>query len=169
MSAVPAHAPRPQRPVAPARPAPAPARAPGGRARPAPARTPAAPASRPRLEVVRAPAHTRTRVPFVSLCMAILGLALLASLLLNTSMAQTSYQQHSLTIEQANLNRSIQEAQAALDTAASPRQLARAARRLGMVQSPDIAFLRLSDARVLGNPKPAAEPTTPDATGEGGR
>ena len=55
MSAVPAHAPRPQRPVAPARPAPAPARAPGGRARPAPARTPAAPASRPRLEVVRAP------------------------------------------------------------------------------------------------------------------
>ena len=151
MSAVPAHAPRPPRPTVP-RPGAAPARRAATTA-PAPRR------SDPRLHVVRAPVHTRTRVPFVSLCMTILGLALLASLLLNTTMAQTSYHQHSLTSELATLNRSIQESQAALDTAASPRELARAARRLGMVQAPDIAFLSIEKAKVLGNPKPAqAEP-----------
>lgn len=36
-----------------------------------------APAARPRLRVVRAPQQARTRVPFVFLCMAILGAALL--------------------------------------------------------------------------------------------
>lgn len=163
MSAVPAHAPRPHKPPVPGRTLPRPARPAGAPGRPAPHRPPAA-APRPRLQVVRAPAHTRTRVPFVSLCMTILGVALLASLLLNTSMAQTSYHQHELTIEHANLTRSIQEAQTALDTAASPRQLARAARRLGMVQAPDIAFLRLADARILGNPRPAGPAA---AEGEG--
>jgi len=102
--------------------------------------------------------HTRTRVPFVSLCMGILGVALLASLLLNTTMAQASYRQHALTNEMASLTRSIQESQAALDTAASPKQLARAAKKLGMVQAPDIAFLSIEDAKVLGNPKPAQLP-----------
>lgn len=142
MSAVPSHAPRPA-----PRPSPAPQRA----ARPAPNDS-------ARLRLVRAPVHTRTRVPFVSLCMSILGLALLASLLLNTTMAQASYRQHELTTELASLTRSIQESQAALDTAASPKQLARAAKKLGMVQAPDIAFLSIEDAKVLGNPKPAQGP-----------
>jgi len=90
--------------------------------------------------------------------MGILGVALLASLLLNTTMAQASYRQHALTNEMASLTRSIQESQAALDTAASPKQLARAAKKLGMVQAPDIAFLSIEDAKVLGNPKPAQLP-----------
>ena len=92
--------------------------------------------------------------------MSILGLALLASLLLNTTMAQTSYHQHGLGIELSNLTRSIQESQAALDTAASPRELARSAKKLGMVQAPDIAFLSIERSKVLGNPKPAVDPTT---------
>ena len=144
MSAVPSHAPRP---------APATARA----ARPA-ARPTRAPAAPPRLRLVRAPVHTRTRVPFVSLCMGILGIALLASLLLNTTMAQASYRQHELTIELTGLTRSIQESQTALEFAASPKQLARAAKKLGMVPAPDIAFLSLEKGKVLGNPTAAESP-----------
>jgi len=94
--------------------------------------------------------------------MGILGVALLASLLLNTTMAQASYRQHELTNELTGLSRSIQESQAALDTAASPKQLARAAKKLGMVPAPDIAFLSIQKAKVLGTPKAAdAPPTTP--------
>jgi len=144
MSAVPSHLPKP---------APVPARV----ARPAqrPARTPAA---TPRLRLVRAPVHTRTRVPFVSLCMGILGVALLASLLLNTTMAQASYRQHELTNELTTLTSSIQETQAALEVAASPKQLARAAKKLGMVPAPDIAFLSIEKSKVLGNPTAAQSP-----------
>ncbi len=152
MSAVPSYAPRP---------APHPATAPQRSPRPSPSRTASPRTTAPetaRLRLVRAPVHTRTRVPFVSLCMGILGVALLASLLLNTTMAQASYRQHELTNEMASLTRSIQESQAALDTAASPKHLARAAKKLGMVQAPDIAFLSIEDAKVLGNPKPAASP-----------
>lgn len=171
MSAVPAHAPRPPRPAVPRPGGTAPQRATGSAQRaPAPGQRGGNRASevKPRLEVVRAPVHTRTRVPFVSLCMSILGLALLASLLLNTTMAQSSYHQHALMIEMSSLNRSIQESQAALDTAASPRQLAKSATRLGMVQAPDIAFLSIEKAKVLGNPKPAEPPLTPNEA-EGGQ
>jgi len=87
--------------------------------------------------------------------MGILGLALLASLLLNTTMAQVSYREHALSIELSELTRSIQESEAALERAASPRHLARAARRLGMVQAPDISFLSLEKGKVLGNPTAA--------------
>jgi len=127
---------------------------------PAPRRSPAPAPARPRLRLVRAPVHTRTRVPFVSLCMSILGVALLASLLLNTTMAQVSYRQHELTNELTALERSIQESQATLEFAASPKQLARAAKKLGMVPAPDIAFLSLEKTKVLGNPKAAEGPTT---------
>ena len=128
-------------------PAPRPMPTPAGPSR---SRTPS-----PRLRVVRAPEHTRTRVPFVLLCIAILAGALLGALVLNTSMARAAYDKHDMEIELAQLARTEQMLRTSLDAQASPPQLAASARALGMVQAPPSAYLRLSDGAVLGTPTPA--------------
>jgi hypothetical protein len=112
-------------------------------------------APRPRLEVVRAPANPRTRVPFVLLCMAVLAASLLGALVLNTAMAQGEYERQQL---QTRLAESLQESErlaGELEHAASPAELSRAARALGMVPTTHGGYLRLSDGAVLGDPVPA--------------
>jgi hypothetical protein len=120
----------------------------------APAPTPAG-SPRPRLRVVRAPSQTRTRVPFVLLCMAILVSALLGALILNTSMAQGEYERFDLQTRLAQAAESQQQMRSQLETAAAPSQLAAAAAALGMVPSTTGGYLRLSDGAVLGAPTPA--------------
>ena len=104
----------------------------------------------PRLLLVRAPAQTRTRVPFVVACMAILATALLSALLLNTTMARGAYQKHDLDLELARLASSQQDLAAQLDRRGSPAELAASARALGMVQEHSTGWLRLSDGTVRG-------------------
>ena len=120
------------------------------RRRPAPQTAPA-----PRLRVVRAPALTRTRVPFVLFCMAVLGVALLSALLLNTTMAHGAYEKFDLSNELARLTQDEMDMASTLDRKASPEQLARAARDLGMVPAQGTGWLRLSDGSVRGTPEPA--------------
>jgi hypothetical protein len=117
-----------------------------------PARSVPATRPTPRLLLVRAPAQTRTRVPFVVACMAILAMALLAALLLNTTMARGAYEQRDLDLELARLASSQQDLSAALDQRASPAELAVAARALGMVQARSTGWLQLADGTVQGGP-----------------
>lgn len=119
------------------------------------ASTPAEAPSRPRLHVVRAPAHARTRTPFVVLCMGVLAASLLGTLLLNTAMAQGEYDRFAL---QTELTRAAQEEQRLAGEQArleSPAQIAEAAAARGMVPSTGGGYLRLADGAVLGNPTPA--------------
>ena len=116
--------------------------------------TPAA-APRPRLRVVRAPAHARTRVPFVVLCMAVLVASLLGALVLNTSMAQGEYERFALQTRLAQSAQAQQDMRSQLEQAAAPAQLAAAASALGMVLTTTGGYLRLADGAVLGNPAPA--------------
>lgn len=128
------------------------------RARTAPRQTPVAPqapAPRPRLRVVRPPAHARTRVPFVVLCMSILVSALLGALVLNTSMAQGEYERYALQTRLAQSAQSQQQMRSELEQIAAPGQLAAAAGALGMVPTTSGGYLRLADGAVLGNPVPA--------------
>lgn len=120
---------------------------------PRPTAEPAAP--RPRLRVVRAPAHARTRVPFVVLCMAILVGALLGALVLNTTMAQGEYERYALQTRLAQSAQSQQQMRGDLEELAAPAQLAAAAGALGMVPTTTGGYLRLEDGVVLGNPAPA--------------
>jgi hypothetical protein len=127
---------------------------------PAPRPAPGTPApgrgrTGPRLRVVRAPEHTRTRVPFVMLCIAILAGALLGALVLNTSMASAAYEKHEMEIELAQLARTEQSLRTSIDAHKAPQQLAASARELGLVLAPPSAYLRLADGAVLGTPTPA--------------
>lgn len=113
------------------------------------------PAPAPRLRIVRAPAESRTRVPFLVLCVAILAAALLGALLLNTSMAQTSYAIQDRQIALARLTERVQDLQQQVEIAASPAVLAQRARVAGMVPAPAPAFIRLSDGVIIGESDPA--------------
>ena len=115
-----------------------------------------APAPRPRLRVVRAPQQARTRVPFVILCMAILGAALLSALLLNTTMAGRAFERSTLTSSLGRLQQDQLDLVAQLDARSAPGSLAQAARGLGMVPANGTGWLRLSDGSVQGAPAPAA-------------
>lgn len=112
--------------------------------------------NRPRLEAVRAPLQVRSRVPFLVLCMSVLAAALLGALVLNTTMANGSYQMSELrtkagVLEQDTqfLNSQIQAAQTSLPDRA---------RALGMVESATPTLLRLSDGAVVGAPEAANAP-----------
>jgi hypothetical protein len=104
--------------------------------------------ARSRLELVRAPLQARSRVPFLVLCMSLLGLALLCALLVNTTMAQNSYEMSELRREVGQVRQDAQRLQAEVwDAKAS---LPERARSLGMEEAPSPSMVRLSDGAVLG-------------------
>jgi hypothetical protein len=107
---------------------------------------------------------SRTRVPrhrMLLVCTAVLAAGFFAVLLLNTVISQGAFRQHELEIqlillaeEEEALAREVQQAEA-------PREVEKAARKLGMVPAAAPVFLRLSDGKVLGEPVPAPQPTAP--------
>ena len=124
-------------------------------ARVIPARESSVPASRPseavpRLRLVQAPVHARSRVPFVLTCIAILGAALLGTLVLNTAMADGSYEAQRIKRELAVQAQLTDRYRADLDALTSPQALAAQATALGMVQVANPGILRLSDQSIFG-------------------
>jgi outer membrane murein-binding lipoprotein Lpp len=132
---------------------------------PAPARRPSLTAlpggathrsARSRLEVVRSPLQVRSRVPFLVLCMSILGVALLGALLLNTTMAKGSYQLSDLRTQAGVLEQDTQALASQLQAART--SLPERARALGMVESEAPTMLRLSDGTIVGSPEAGSTP-----------
>lgn len=117
-------------------------------------RTSSQPSWRPRLRIVRAPANARSRLPFLLLCVSILGGAMLGALALNTSMATTAYTIRERQIELAQLTQSEQALAEQVEQLASPPELAAAASRLGMVPAEGLSYIHLEDGTITG---PAAD------------
>jgi outer membrane murein-binding lipoprotein Lpp len=113
-------------------------------------------ATRPRLQAVRAPLQARSRVPFMLLCMSILGGALLGALLLNTTMARGSYQMSELKREVAQVAQDTQTL--ATQVRGAESSLPERARGLGMVESQAPVMLRLSDGAVIGGSEAGTQP-----------
>ncbi len=105
-------------------------------------------ALRSRLELVRAPLQARSKIPFLVVCMSILGAALLCALLVNTTMARNSYEMSELRREVSRVAQDTQSLQAQVD--ARKTSLPDTAASLGMVRAEDPAMVRLSDGSVLG-------------------
>lgn len=113
------------------------------------------PSTTSRIHLVTTPATSRSRVPFILLCIAILGAALVGVLLLNTTMAHGSYEQRTLQREISRLAQEEQALVTQIDAASSPHALAEHATRMGMVQDSTPAFVRLADGKVIGDVTPA--------------
>jgi hypothetical protein len=92
---------------------------------------------------------------FAALCVLLLGGGLLAVLMLNTALAQGSFQLHDLNARSGELADTQEALSQAIDAERAPAQLAQQARALGMVPADSAAFLRLSDGMILGVAKPA--------------
>jgi len=119
-----------------------------------PLRTSAARPTRRPLQVVSA-APARGSGGFVALCVVLLFAGLVGVLLLNTTMAKGSFELQDLQNRAAALTDTQETLSHDIDAVSAPAELARAAMTLGMVPSPSVAFLRLSDGAILGRPTPA--------------
>ena len=106
---------------------------------------------------------------FAGICAGVLLAGFVALLLLNTSLAQGAFKLSDLEARSGILTDTAEQATAAVDEQRSPRTLAAQAQQMGMVPAQSMAFIRLSDGRILGVAKPALDSqrltviTTPSA------
>lgn len=128
-----------------------------------PIRRPAVPggweAPRPELQVVAGRAHHRPRVLAAGLLMTGITGILAAQLLISIQTASGAYTVDRLQATSTALARQQQVRAEALETLASPQDLARRAAALGMVPAGYPAYLRLEDGAVVGGPGRAATGT----------
>lgn len=121
----------------------------------------------PRLRLVAPLAPDRvSRGVFAVIVVFVLALGLLAILLVNTMVAQGAFTVSALRAEQSQLDERAQALHEAISAAAAPASLRAQARRLGMVQGTDPAFIRVTDARVLGTPSVAKGGRSVKAAGQ---
>ncbi|MGZ4589458.1 MAG: hypothetical protein ACXV2I_01540 [Actinomycetes bacterium] len=119
--------------------------------------------SRPRLSLVPPMSADAPRAPFVVLVACLLVAGLGGLLFLHTALAEDSFRLHDLQVRSALLDDQEQALEQQIALEASPQRLAARARTLGMVRSENPAFIRLSDGRILGQPKAGVAPPPPPA------
>lgn len=108
-----------------------------------------APSSRATVSAMAAPEYSRSLVPFVAMCVAIVVGSLVAVLLFNTTMTQRAYETRDIRSELSALEDQRSELLATLDADASPQALALAAQGLGMVPAPRVGFVTIQSGVVL--------------------
>jgi hypothetical protein len=126
-----------------------------------PAGQPRAKPPRTRLSLVPPVSSDAPRAPFVVLVALLLVAGLLGLLFLHTALAEDSFRLHDLQVRASLLQDQQQALEQTLAMEASPRRLSDRAQALGMVRSENPAFIRLSDGRILGEPKAGVAPPPP--------
>ncbi|GAA2704470.1 hypothetical protein ACFY2R_08140 [Micromonospora olivasterospora] len=136
--------------------------------RPAERSRPAATAS-PRLRVAPPPPVSVPRAPFVALILVLVVGGVLGILLVNTKINENSFRLEKLQQQQAKLDVDQQQLEKDIAEAEAPGNLTAAARRLGMVEAEEPAYIRLPDGRMIGVPQPAnGKPSVTSQQGAGG-
>jgi cell division protein FtsB len=120
----------------------------------------------PRLKAEPPPPVPVPRAPFVALVLLVVTAGVLGILLLNTKVNENAFILHDLRQDQTVLDQRQQELEEEIARAGTPAQLAEAARRLGLVQADELAYLRLPGGELVREPVPAGEISAhPDDTG----
>jgi len=112
---------------------------------------------RARLTVVPRRTRKAARVPFVSLVSLLLVTGVVGLLLFNTNMQQASFVATSMEQQAATLTAKEESLRMELHRLRDPQNVAARAKRLGMVPAESPAFIRLTDATVLGRPMAARQ------------
>ncbi|RLK12319.1 cell division protein FtsB [Micromonospora sp. M71_S20] len=123
----------------------------------------------PRLRVAPPPPVKVPRAPFAALVVVLVVGGVLGILLVNTKINENAFrleklqeQQAKLDVEQQQLNKQIADAEA-------PGNLEARARKLGLVEAGEPAYIRLPDGKVIGVPQPAGgQPSITSQQGAGG-
>lgn len=124
------------------------------------------PRTGPRLEVTPPPPVAVPRAPFAALVLVVVVGGVLGILLLNTKINENAFRLGDLHDQQQALDQREQELGEEIARVSSTNELAAAARRLGLVEAGEPAYLRLPDGTVVGVPVPATG--EPSRTSQGG-
>ena len=92
---------------------------------------------------------------FAGICVALLVAGLVALLMLNTALAQGSFQLKKLQAQSNALTDAQEQLTVAIDDLRSARALAARAQQMGMVPAQSMAFIKLSDGSIVGVTAPA--------------
>jgi len=98
---------------------------------------------------------------FVVMVLGLLTATLFSLLLLNTSLAENSFQLQTIRQDSRDMTLREQVLSEELAAAESPIGLQERATELGMVAAGSPVFLRLSDGKILGESDPAVAPSAP--------
>ncbi|HLX48284.1 MAG TPA: hypothetical protein VKS82_08120 [Streptosporangiaceae bacterium] len=121
-----------------------------------PAARPAAAGDQAVRAAERPAAAGRPRTPFVLLLLALLGGGLVCLLLINTTLAQGSFQITAIQQKNASLAQQVQAAEQQTTALRSPASIAARAQQLGMRPVGRLHFLDLKNGRIYS--QPAKEP-----------
>ncbi|SCF41522.1 hypothetical protein [Micromonospora mirobrigensis] len=126
-------------------------------------------AAGPRLRVAPPPPISVPRAPFAALIVLLVVGGVLGILLVNTKINENAFRLEKLHEQQAKLDLDQQQLEKEIAAAEAPGNLAANARKLGLVESNEPAYIRLPDGRVIGVPQPAAgQPAITSPQGAGG-
>ncbi|TDB82615.1 hypothetical protein [Micromonospora sp. KC721] len=126
-------------------------------------------ATTPRLRVAPPPPVRVPQAPFAALVVALVVGGVLGILAVNTKINENAFKLQQLQQQQARLDVDQQQLEKQIETAKAPGNLAAEARRLGLVEAGEPAYIRLPDGRMIGVPQPAnGQPALTSQQGNGG-
>ncbi|MFV2101074.1 septum formation initiator family protein [Micromonospora sp. LOL_024] len=112
-------------------------------------------AESPRLRVAPPPPVRVPRAPFAALVVVLVVGGVLGILAVNTKINENAFRLDELQQQQAKLDVEQQQLKKQIAESESPGNLAAQARKLGLVESGEPAYIRLPDGKVIGVPQPA--------------
>ncbi|MFE9206000.1 hypothetical protein [Micromonospora sp. NPDC007230] len=126
-------------------------------------------AASPRLRVAPPPPVSVPRAPFVGLILVLVVGGVLGILAINTKINENAFKLERLQQEQAKLDVDQQRLKQEIAEQEAPGNLTANARKLGLVESGDPAYIRLPDGQMIGVPHPAqGAPAITSQQGNGG-
>lgn len=126
-------------------------------------------ATSPRLRVAPPPPVRVPRAPFVGLILVLVVGGVLGILAVNTKINENAFKLEKLQQQQAKLDVDQQQLEKEIAEQKAPGNLTANARKLGLVESEDPAYIRLPDGKVIGVPHPAdGAPSITSQQGNGG-
>ncbi|MFD2763204.1 hypothetical protein [Micromonospora eburnea] len=125
--------------------------------------------STPRLRVAPPPPVSVPQAPFVGLILVLVVGGVLGILAVNTKINENAFKLERLQQQQAKLDVDQQQLEKEIADQKAPGNLTANARKLGLVESGELAYIRLPDGKVIGVPQPAeSAPAITSQQGNGG-
>ncbi len=111
--------------------------------------------SAPRLRVAPPPPVSVPRAPFVGLILVLVVGGVFGILAVNTKINENAFKLRELQQQQSKLDVDQQQLEKEIADQKAPGNLTANARKLGLVESADPAYIRLPDGKMIGVPHPA--------------
>jgi hypothetical protein len=110
---------------------------------------------RPNLSLIRGVVPRLSQMGFTVVVTAICGFTILVHVAIHVQMSQGAFTEQNMMLEVRASQAQVQSLQQQVTIMGAPATLQARARKLGMVPMDAPVFLRISDSKILGDPRPA--------------